>query len=91
MYGQSVALCEALSPYANRRKNIFAIATFFFFKQVPAGWGGGADASAYRFWTSHCVGTGAGEKDEKRITVRENIGLKNGKGVVVNEKKMVEI
>ena len=52
------------------------------------GWG---NASAYRFWTSHCVGTGAGENDEKRITVRENIGLKNGKGVVVNEKKMVEI
>ena len=61
-------------------KNIFAIAALFFFKQAPAGWGGGADASAYRFGKRQCVEIGVEEKEKKRIGVSEKIGLRNGKG-----------
>ena len=73
-------ICKCIKAVEIHTKCFFASATFYLVQQVPAGWGGGADASAYRFGKRQCVEIGVEEKEKKRIGVSEKIGLRNGKG-----------
>ena len=60
-------------------RKYFCKATLFFFKQVPAGRVGWADASVYRFWQCQSVEIGVeGKEREKEKTWNRTVFGKGG-------------